>query len=301
MQKGVEKTSGPAGQPKCRTILEINALDAQTFVRIIGPVFEGSPWIAQRAWGQRPFADFDSLHRVLCQTVREASETERLKLIQAHPDLAGRLAQTGSLTAESAREQADAGLNALTTEETALFRSYNRRYSEKFGFPFILCARRNRKEAILRELGSRLNHSSEQEIQIALDEIFKIAELRLRDLVSPAPARLTTHVLDTVRGCPARDVQIELWSILGNNRTLLNRTRTNSDGRTEEPLATGDALPPGEYELIFFVGDYFEAFAPGAPRFLDQVPVRFRIANSGASYHVPLVCSPWAYSTYRGT
>jgi 2-oxo-4-hydroxy-4-carboxy-5-ureidoimidazoline decarboxylase len=301
MQKGVERTSGPASQPKCRTIPEINALDAETFVQIIGPVFEGSPWIAQRAWDRRPFSSFDNLHRVLCQTVREASEAEKLKLIQAHPDLARRAAKTSSLTAESAREQADAGLTTLMAEETALFSSYNRRYSEKFGFPFVICARRNRKEAILQELGSRLNHSREQEIQTALNEIFKIAELRLRDLVSPAPAKLTTHVLDTVRGCPARDVQIELWSILGNDRTLLKRTRTNSDGRTDEPLAAGDALPSGEYELIFFIGDYFEAFAPGAPRFLDRVPVRFRIADSSGSYHVPLVCSPWAYSTYRGT
>jgi 2-oxo-4-hydroxy-4-carboxy-5-ureidoimidazoline decarboxylase len=301
MQKGVESTSGPASQPKRRTIPEINALDAETFVRIIGPVFEGSPWIARRAAAERPFAGFDSLHRVLCQTVREATETDKLKLIQAHPDLAGRVAQTGSLTTESVREQADAGLNTLTAEEAALFSSYNRRYSEKFGFPFVICARRNRKEAILKELGSRLSHSREEEIQAALDEIFKIAELRLRDLVSPAPGKLTTHVLDTVRGCPARDVQIELWSISGQDRALLKRARTNSDGRTDEPLAAGDALAPGEYELLFYIGDYFETFAPGEPRFLDRVPVRFRIADSSGSYHVPLVCSPWAYSTYRGT
>ena len=301
MQKGVERTSRPASQPKRRTISEINALHAETFVRIIGPVFESSPWIARRAWTRRPFAGFDSLHRVLCQTVHEASDTEKLKLIQAHPDLAGRAAQTGSLTLESAREQANAALNTLTAEEAARFSSYNQRYWEKFGFPFVICARRNRKEAILQGLGSRLNHSREQEIQTALEEIFKIAELRLRDLVVPPPSKLTTHVLDTARGCPARDVQIELWSISGQDRVLLKRARTNSDGRTDEPLAAGDALAPGEYELLFFIGDYFETFAPGSPRFLDRVPVRFGIADASATYHVPLVCSPWAYSTYRGT
>jgi 5-hydroxyisourate hydrolase len=117
------------------------------------------------------------------------------------------------------------------------------------------------------------------------------------------PAKLTTHVLDTAQGCPARSMQIELWSLSNSARTLLKIVRTNGDGRTDEPLLTGTELAVGEYELVFFVGDYFAAqgTAPAKTRFLDRVPVRFGIGDATASYHVPLLCSPWAYSTYRGS
>jgi 5-hydroxyisourate hydrolase len=117
------------------------------------------------------------------------------------------------------------------------------------------------------------------------------------------PAKLTTHVLDTAQGRPARDVQIELWSLAGATRKLLKTVRTNADGRTDQPLLGPEAMQPGQYELVFYVGDYFAAGLPSAPEipFLDRVPVRFGIANASASYHVPLLCSPWAYSTYRGS
>ena len=116
------------------------------------------------------------------------------------------------------------------------------------------------------------------------------------------PAKLSTHVLDTAHGCPACGIKIELWRLDGA-RTLLKTVITNADGRTDAPLLAADELKAGQYELVFFVGDYFaaKAVAPGRIRFLDTVPVRFGIADAGASYHVPLLCSPWAYSTYRGS
>jgi 5-hydroxyisourate hydrolase len=112
------------------------------------------------------------------------------------------------------------------------------------------------------------------------------------------PAKLSTHVIDTARGQPARDVQIQLWSLAGAERNLLKTVRTNADGRTDVPLLGAEEMRTGEYELVFFVGDYFAATAP---RFLDRVPVRFAIVDTTASYHVPLLCSPWSYSTYRGS
>ena len=116
------------------------------------------------------------------------------------------------------------------------------------------------------------------------------------------PAKLSTHVLDTAHGCPAHGIKIELWRLNGT-RTLLKTVFTNVDGRADEPLLAADELKAGQYELVFFVGDYFaaKAEAPTGARFLDTVPVRFGIADAGASYHVPLLCSPWAYSTYRGS
>jgi len=117
------------------------------------------------------------------------------------------------------------------------------------------------------------------------------------------PAKLSTHVLDTANGCPARDMQIELWSLAGEQRKLLKTVRTNSDGRTEAPLLGPDEIREGDYELVFFVGDYFanKTAAGTKRRFLDRVPVRFGIADATASYHIPLLCSPWSYSTYRGS
>ena len=167
------------------TLLQLNSLSRDEFVRIVGPVFEHSPWIAEATWSKRPFASVEELHRALCQTVRDASEAQHLALFRAHPDLVGKLALAGQLTKESTGEQASAGLGNLTPEEVVLFQQNNAAYKAKFGFPFVICARLNKKEAILNGFKARLQNSCEQEIQAALIEIFKIAELRLRDLTQP--------------------------------------------------------------------------------------------------------------------
>jgi len=161
---------------------QLNSLSREEFVRIVGPVFEHSPWIAEATWPQRPFASVEQLHAALCVTVTAASEAQQLALIRAHPDLVGRAALAGTLTRESTGEQASAGLGKLTPEEIETFQKSNKAYRDKFGFPFVICARLNKKEAILNGFKIRLNNSREQEITAALEEIFKIAELRLRDL-----------------------------------------------------------------------------------------------------------------------
>ena len=117
------------------------------------------------------------------------------------------------------------------------------------------------------------------------------------------PAKLSTHVLDTANGCPARDMQIELWSLSTAKPKLLKTARTNDDGRIDQPLLSAEELKAGQYELVFYVGDYFAAKGSASDnvRFLDRVPVRFGIADTTASYHVPLLVSPWSYSTYRGS
>lgn len=105
---------------------------------------------------------------------------------------------------------------------------------------------------------------------------------------------LTTHVLDTARGLPANGMTIELWSL--DQSKKLKTVKTNDDGRVDSPLLAGNEMVAGNYELIFFVGDYFSE-----RKFLDRVPVRFTISDPAAKYHVPLLVSPWAYSTYRGS
>jgi 5-hydroxyisourate hydrolase len=115
--------------------------------------------------------------------------------------------------------------------------------------------------------------------------------------------RLSTHVLDTVKGGPAKDVRITLHRIDGETRVLLKQVLTNADGRTDEPMLSGKAYRPGTYELAFEIGAYFAhvGTAQASPAFLDVVPIRFSIAEAEGHYHVPLLCSPWAYSTYRGS
>ena len=115
--------------------------------------------------------------------------------------------------------------------------------------------------------------------------------------------RLTTHVLDTAAGRPAAGVGIEVWRLEGEARRLVRAATTNADGRVDDPLLVGDTMAAGVYELVFAVGVYFarQGLAVADPPFLDRVPVRFAIADPSAHYHVPLLVSPWAYSTYRGS
>jgi 5-hydroxyisourate hydrolase len=116
------------------------------------------------------------------------------------------------------------------------------------------------------------------------------------------PHALSTHVLDTSAGRPAAGVKLELWRLDPRPR-LLKTAVTNDDGRTAAPLLGPEEMAAGTYEIVFFIGDYFAARgeATGGPRFLDRIPVRFGIGDATASFHVPLLVSPWAYSTYRGS
>jgi 2-oxo-4-hydroxy-4-carboxy-5-ureidoimidazoline decarboxylase len=123
------------------------------------------------------------LHSALCETVHHSGIDRQLDLIRAHPDLVGKAALAGTLTQESTAEQASAGLNKLNAEEIATFQKLNEAYKTRFGFPFVICARENKKEAILNGLRLRVANSREDEIKTALEEIAKIAYLRLQDIV----------------------------------------------------------------------------------------------------------------------
>lgn len=165
------------------TFDELNAMDRASFVGSLGHLFEHSPWVAEETFDRRPFRDAEHLHRALCATMRAATDERKLALIGAHPDLAGRLARQGALTAASAREQASAGLDRLAAAEQNEIEDLNARYRERFGFPFILCARLSNKDGILAALRLRVSSTREAEIETALAEIEKIARLRLADVI----------------------------------------------------------------------------------------------------------------------
>jgi 2-oxo-4-hydroxy-4-carboxy-5-ureidoimidazoline decarboxylase len=170
------------------TLTALHASDRAAFVSALGHLFEHSPWVAEETWerlGQAgPFRDAAQLHAELCRTMQSAPAEKQLALIRAHPDLAGRLARQNQLTKESTGEQASAGLNQLSAAELAAFQQLNDEYRAKFGFPFVICARLNARDAIVAAMKSRLLNSPSVEHAAALGEIEKIAWLRLSDSLS---------------------------------------------------------------------------------------------------------------------
>jgi 2-oxo-4-hydroxy-4-carboxy-5-ureidoimidazoline decarboxylase len=162
------------------TLAELNAAAAPAFVAVLGGLFEHSPWVAEETWPRRPFRDAAHLHAELCATMRRAPLERRLSLIREHPDLAVRL---DNLTAASRREQSGAGLDRLAEADLAEFRDLNAAYRARFGFPFVICARLNAKDAILESMRRRLSQEPRAEVDAALGEIEKIAWLRLADIL----------------------------------------------------------------------------------------------------------------------
>ena len=291
------------------TLEALNAASEDDFIAALGDIYEHSPWVAKAASSARPFATLAALHEAMTKAVRAAPADARLELIRAHPDLAGKAARAGALTADSTSEQASVGLDRLTDVEFARFHRLNDAYKAKFGIPFIVCVRRHSKDSILAQFERRLTHGAADELGSALDEIFRIAALRLDQKVA-APdklkvtGRLSTHVLDVQSGCPAAGVGIELWELsqAGPPR-LLVATSSNRGGRTDKPLIAERPVPIGTYELRFAVSSYFASrgVALPDPPFLDCVPIRFAVAEPEGHYHVPLVMTPWSYATYRGS
>lgn len=169
--------------PKQMTIQEINSLDQERFVMALGSLFEGPPWIVSEVWHALPIKNLTHLHQALCTIMYHAPVEQQVALIQAHPDLVGRAALAGTLTPESTGEQASVGLDRLSPAEIATFTQLNRDYYDRFGFPFVICVRENKKESILAGFATRLQHSRNREIETALDEIAKICWYRLHDIV----------------------------------------------------------------------------------------------------------------------
>jgi OHCU decarboxylase len=167
-------------------IIEIDAADRlgrEAFVARFGGVFEASPWIAEAAWERRPFGSVEDLHAAMVRAVEHAPHDERVALIRAHPDLAGKAAVAGELTPESTREQAAAGLDRLTPAQYESITGLTAAYRQRFGFPFVVCAREHTPDSIIASASRRLEADPDEEERTALSEIAKIARLRLTDLV----------------------------------------------------------------------------------------------------------------------
>ena len=163
---------------------DLDALDCTGFTLALGAIFEHSPWIAERAWNRRPFADVDDLMAAMLAVVEAASDDEKIALIRAHPDLAGKAARAGALTAHSTAEQAGAGLDRLSDEEFRRFHRLNDAYKSRFGFPFVIAVRGHTRETILAAFEIRLKNDQAAELVEALRNIGLIAHFRLEDVLA---------------------------------------------------------------------------------------------------------------------
>ena len=292
-----------------KTLADLNACSKGDFVAALSNIFEYSPWIAEQAASARPFAGVKQLFAAMKAAVDRGAPELRLALIKAHPDLANKTQRAAGLTAESNDEQNSVGLDRLSDAEYEAFERVNNAYRTKFGFPYIVSVRRHTKDSILRDFERRLPNDPTTETQKSIEEICRIAALRLDLLVVgddrlQVHGRLSTHVLDTHGGRPAAGIAVELVELskLGSSR-VVTRTITNADGRTDQPLIGGRPVPIGRYELTFSVGKYFgERHVPMSdPPFLDKIPLRFSVSEPEGHLHVPLLVTPWSYATYRGS
>ena len=289
------------------TLESLNSLPLPAFSAAVGDVFEHASWVADAAFGHRPFATVTGLHDAMMGVVRASPPERQTAFIRAHPELGSKVKRL-DITADSQAEQGSLGLDRLSDAEFRTFSELNAAYAEKFGIPFIICVRRHTRDSILKEFARRLQNDADTERKAALDEIAFITRLRLVAKVDgpgkpKTDGRLSTHVLDNVGGKPAKGVMVSLYEAGASARSLLIETVTNADGRTDQPLIAGGPLRIGSYELHFAVADYFAAngTAQSDPAFLDVVPIRFSIADPEGHYHVPLLVTPWSYATYRGS
>jgi 2-oxo-4-hydroxy-4-carboxy-5-ureidoimidazoline decarboxylase len=290
------------------TLAELNDMDRAAFVVVLGDIFEHAQWIVEAGHARRPFASVTALHDAMLSVVAASPPDEVTRFLNNHPDLAGPTAGAPAMTAHSTAEQNGAGLGSLTMAEVARLAEWNARYRDKFEFPFIICVRRHSKESIFAKFERRLAREPAVERHTALAEIARITALRLVEKVSgPGMPRvhgtLSTHLLDASRGLPAARVPIELVAFSPDGSTrLVVETVSNEDGRTDLPLIAGRPIPIGCYELRFSLGQHFARYAATkGPPFLDTIPVRFTVTEPEAHYHIPLLVTPWSYSTYRGS
>lgn len=172
-----------SGERKKLTIAEVNGLAYDEFIAIFGNVVEHCALCSSVVWGERPFRNYDGMQAKFNEFIDQLSLSGKAGVLRLYPDLAGKLAQAGDLTSESTREHASAGLDKMTEEEREKMAVLNSKYKTMFGFPFVICARENKKEAILAGLELRLKNTAETEANTGVGEVKKICNLRMKDLV----------------------------------------------------------------------------------------------------------------------
>jgi 2-oxo-4-hydroxy-4-carboxy-5-ureidoimidazoline decarboxylase len=284
------------------TLDQLNAMPPDAFVAALDGVFEHAPWVAETAAAQRPFATIAALHDALMAVVLAAPADRCLGFLRGHPTLSPTTLADPALTASSRAEQGGLGMASLG-EQLASFEQGSAAYEARFGFPFIVCVRRQTPHFVLLGLQRRLANPPDQERAAALAEIGYITRLRLVDRVTgpgmpKTNGHLSAHVLDTARGKAAAGIRIEVF----REGVAIRQAVTNHDGRTDAPLLADGPLRIGRYELRFHVEEYYAGWPNVTdPPWYDVIPIRFGVAEPEGRYHIPLLLGSWTYTTYRGT
>jgi len=284
------------------TLDQLNALSPNEFIAALDGVFEHAPWVATAVAAQRPFFTVTALHDALMAAVRDAPADVCLAFLRGHPALSPKALADPGITGESRAEQGGLGMAALG-DRLARFEAVSTAYQTRFGFPFIVCVRRQTPAFVLSGLERRMDNPPDQELAASLAEIGHITRLRLVDKIEgpgmpKTTGHLSSHVLDTARGKAAEGVRIELF----REGVLIKEAVTNRDGRTDDPLLTHEPLRIGRYELRFHLGDFYKGWPNVTdPPWYDVIPIRFGIAEPEGHYHMPLLLGAWSYSTYRGS
>lgn len=297
------------------TVPELLAQPKEQVLGFLGKIYEHSAWIAEKFYQEKiekegydgNIQNVNDLFLAMQSIVDNSSTEQKLELLKAHPDLCAKIDQLKSLTTESQEEQSKAGLASMTDEERSKFGTLNEEYKSKFGFPFILAARNATKYTVLSAIEGRVHLTRDVEFAGALVQVSKIAWMRLLAALDTSGHKgfLTCHVLDTQNGCPAEGMRIHLHRLSPPEHAgFVKEFITNDDGRLDGgPALKGEEFIVGTYEWTFYAGDYFarrNAKTSGVP-FLNEIPLRFGIDDPAEHYHVPLLVSPWSYSTYRGS
>ncbi|QNT79340.1 OHCU decarboxylase [Entomobacter blattae] len=278
-------------------------------------MFEHSPWVVESIAPFRHFTSAQDMLDALVQAMINAPEDKRQALILAHPELGEKIKHI-PLTHASLAEQESAGLDQMSDHDYKIFHDLNTQYRERFTIPFIICVRNHNRDGIIHALNQRLLNNKETETIKALEEISMIAAhrlaLHLNALHVSVPKNLpehgftlSTHVLNTADGKPAKGVILALWQ----DQKKIFEGVTNEDGRCPDLALQTGSLAFGVYQLVFYVGDYFitEGHKSATPPFLNRITIEFDTSASlietskTPHYHVPLLVSPYGYSTYRGS
>jgi 2-oxo-4-hydroxy-4-carboxy-5-ureidoimidazoline decarboxylase len=281
-----------AGRPV--TLDAVNRMDAKTFVASFGDVFERAPWVAEAAYAKRPFATVAALDEAMIDALRTAPAERQIAFLRSLPDIG------------DGNDKSRAAIQPMTGSEVERLKRLEQAYRTKFGYGYRICLPRRTPETVLAELERRLANDPAGERATALSEEGFAARLRIADLVSGPGAPkvhgdLNTHVLDAVNGRPAAGMGLELHERFGERSRVVFRGAIDAEGRGD--ILWDQPLPIGRYELRFGLADYFRrvGVAVGDTPFLDYVPLRFAVDDAEGHYHLPLICTPWTYSTYRGS
>lgn len=262
----------------------------------------GSTNWARMMTHKNPFATKQDLHEQAIACWKEMSKDDILEAFRAHPmigaDLDALRKKFKSTSSWSEGEQS--GMNSASEQSIVALQKGNQDYLEKFGYIFIVCATGKSADEMLSLLQNRLHNHPDEEISIAAMEQQKITALRLEKLLMSQQSKspITTHILDTHRGCPAAGVSLELRFFDGNSFVVLAQGITNDDGRVAD-LLVGKTLQTGIYQMQFDTAGYHASI--GIEGFYPEVLVTFEIKNTEQHYHIPLLLSPFGYSTYRGS